>query len=327
MAIIDFTPTPHDYFFKDVFGPGSGHLPALFSLMDPAFAAHVDPASLEFLPGESIGDGLATSTRTDLTASFFVARGTLDGKDSRFVFIFEHKSSFAPLIHFQLLHLVDAAWSRAIREGSDPLPVIPILLYHGPRPWSLPLRLSEVLGIAPGAAPGLPDFELQIIDLSRLSDLTIREKVPDFIPLTALLAMKHVHESLEVFLRVILRTSGEIKPPRVIMEKMIVTVLDYATHVHKEEGTEEILSVFEEVFKEEKMTSVVELFKERGFKEGVQKGIQEGRQKGIQEGRQEELRKNIARLLLKGFSPEEVAGLLDADPNLVLEIAASPPRL
>jgi len=99
-----------------------------------------------------------------------------------------------------------------------------------------------------------------------------------------------------------------------------VTVLDYATHVHKEEGTEEIFSSFEEVFKEVKMTSVVELFKERGFKEGVQKGIQEGRQKGIQEG----VRNSIARLLSKGFSPEEVAGLLDADPNLVLEIAADP---
>jgi len=210
---MDYTPTPHDYFFKDVFGPGSGHLPALFSLMDPAFAAHVDPASLKFLPGESIGDGLATSTRTDLTASFFVAGGTIDGKDSRFVFIFEHKSYFAPLIHFQLLHLVDAAWSRAIREGSDPLPVIPILLYHGPRPWPHPLRLSEVLGIAPGAAPGLPDFELQIVDLSRLSDTTIREKVRDFEPMIAFLAMKHIYESRKEFIRVILRTTGEIAPP------------------------------------------------------------------------------------------------------------------
>ncbi|MGC8500741.1 MAG: hypothetical protein ACP5OS_06135, partial [Leptospirillia bacterium] len=56
----------------------------------------------------------------------------------------------------------------------------------------------------------------------------------------------------------------------------------------------------------------------------VQKGIQEGRQEGIQEGRQEGVRNSIARLLSKGLSPQEVAGLLDADPNLVLEIAADP---
>ena len=49
------------------------------------------------------------------------------------------------------------------------------------------------------------------------------------------------------------------------------------------------------------MTSVVELFKEKGF----------------QEGRLEELRHSIARLLSKGLSPEEVSGLIDADLSLV----------
>ncbi|MGC8500859.1 MAG: hypothetical protein ACP5OS_06760 [Leptospirillia bacterium] len=53
-----------------------------------------------------------------------------------------------------------------------------------------------------------------------------------------------------------------------------MTVLDYATHVHKEEGTEEILSVFEEVFKEENMTSVAELLKKReAFRKVFGKGF------------------------------------------------------
>ena len=62
------------------------------------------------------------------------------------------------------------------------------------------------------------------------------------------------------------------------------------------------------------MTSASELFEEKGFREGLQKGRQEGLL--------EELRNNIVRLLSKGLSPEEVSDLLDADPNLVREIAA-----
>ncbi|MGC8529729.1 MAG: hypothetical protein ACP5OP_05965 [Leptospirillia bacterium] len=37
------------------------------------FASRIDPASLTFLSGETIGEGLATSFRSDLVGSFFVA--------------------------------------------------------------------------------------------------------------------------------------------------------------------------------------------------------------------------------------------------------------
>ena len=60
------TPTPHDSFFKDVFGPGKANLPALFSLLDAPFASRIDPASLTYLSGETIGEGIATSFRSDL---------------------------------------------------------------------------------------------------------------------------------------------------------------------------------------------------------------------------------------------------------------------
>ena len=132
------TPTPHDSFFKDVFGPGKANLPALFSLLDAPFASRIDPASLTFLSGETIGEGLATSFRSDLVGPFFVSDATLDGKPLEVVFLFEHKSSSTRDLPFKLACL-DSLLNSFSHSFFNPL--IPqqinhrihCLVLHGPR--------------------------------------------------------------------------------------------------------------------------------------------------------------------------------------------------
>ena len=57
----------------------------------------------------------------------------------------------------------------------------------------------------------------------------------------------------------------------------------------------------------------------KGEKEGLQKGIQKGRKEGIQEGRKE----SILNLHKKGYTPKQIADLLDFKLNIVNKIITS----
>ena len=317
------TPTPHDSFFKDVFGPGKANLPALLSLLDAPFASRIDPSSLTFLSGETIGEGLATSFRSDLVGSLLVADATVDGKPLEFVFLVEHKSSPARDIHFKLACLVTALWARFLREGKPPLPVVPILIHHGKSPWNQPLRLYETLGLRPELATGMLDYALHVIDLTRIEDDEIRRKIPDPEPQVSLAAMKHIHDPLPAFLRVMADLLKEIEENRDILLSIGTNVIDYAVHVHPEVSPQEMLSLLTTITREDQsMYTVIDLLRDQGIEKGIEKGRQEGRQEGLQEGLQQGRQEDIEKLLSKGIlSPPEIASVLEVDRAWVEEIA------
>ena len=320
--------TPHDSFFKDVFGPGKQHLPSLIPLIDRSLASRIDISSLEYLPGESIAEDLAHSTRSDLSASLLLSGARIDGEDARIAFIFEHKSSLPHHIHIPLLSLVSALLSRDLREGRKPCPVIPVVLYHGRAPWTLPMRLSEALELSPELAPRLPDFELTLIDLSRFSDETLKEKIAHPEPLVSLSVMKHIFESPESVLGHFVRLIKNLSPPRDILKRIVDTTLHYISHAKRHHHPQEIRTIFTTFLAEEKMTTVLDLLKEEGLQEGLQKGRQEGRQEGLQEGLQKGVQegqdKDITRLLQHtSLSPQEIASILEVNLSRVLSLADS----
>ncbi len=320
--------TPHDSFFKDVFGPGKGHLPSLVSLIDGSLASRIDTSSLEYLPGESIAEDLARSTRSDLSASLLVSSARIDGGDARIAFIFEHKSSLPHHIHIPLLSLVSSLLSRDLREGRKPCPVIPVVLYHGRAPWTLPTRLSEALDLSPELAPRLPDFELTLIDLSRFSDETLKDKIAHPEPLVSLSVMKHIFEPPESVLGHFVRLIKTLSPSRDILKRIVDTTLHYISYAKRSHHPQEIRTIFTTFLAEEKMTTVLDLIKEEGIQEGIQKGIQKGIQEGIQKGIQEGIQmgrdEDITRLLrYSSLSPQEIASILEVDLSRVLSLADS----
>ena len=60
---------------------------------------------------------------------------------------------------------------------------------------------------------------------------------------------------------------------------------------------------------------------EEGIEKGIEKGIEQGMEKGIETGSARTLRANIGKLLLKGFTVEQVAEILEVELALAEAVA------
>ena len=304
--------TPHDVFFKQIFSQREILSGALSELLPEDVARRMDFDSLAYLPGESVGEGLSRSTRADLV--FSVSFGEREG---RLVVILEHKSHPDPRVHFQLLQMMVMGWMQSLREGKEPLPILPILFYHGQSPWSPPDRFSERMKIPREIARYLPDFELLRIDLGSLDDTRIRS-LHNVLAGAALLSMKHVFENPRRFFHLLIEFGKERSAPHDIIEKIVLVALDYAGHVHKNIPDEDLYNIMAAITEEAGMETTTERLKKIWIEEGIQKGVQQGVQLGVQQNRI----KMILSLSQRAFTPEQIADLLSLDLEEVERVLA-----
>ena len=309
----------HDRFFKSTLGRPDRLGPVLKALLPSELAASFDPASLVPLATESVGEGLDSS----LMDLVFSAR--FGGQESRIHLIVEHKSAPDPWVHFQINHYLSGLWIRDRKEGRAPVPLLPIVFYHGVRPWVLPGRLSDVLTPPSELRAVNPDFVLPVIDLRRVEDEELRSRLDDVEAVLALLALKHIFEGMEVCARYLLKEIAERKAPYGILKPEI----DYIGGVHGVHGPQEMKRVLDPIAREVGMAqSIVDTWiqegVQQGIQQGVQQGIQQGLQQGIQQGIQQDQEQVIQRLLRRGgFSHEEIASLMNVEVARVQKIAES----
>jgi len=93
------------------------------------------------------------------------------------VFIYvllEHQSTQDRLMPLRFFQYTERLWSRWLREHPNAarLPaVLPVIVYHGREPWTAPVRLTELLDLAPAAVAGLqphvPELAIVLDDLSQ----------------------------------------------------------------------------------------------------------------------------------------------------------------
>ena len=324
--------TPHDVFFKQIFSQKEILANALTELRPADITRTMDVDTLVYLPGESVGEGLSRSTRADLL--FSVSFGEREG---RLAVILEHKSSPDPNVHFQILQMMVMGWMQHLREGKEPLPILPVIFYHGRRPWSLEDRFSSRMNIPNELVRNTPDFELLRIDLSMIDDDRIRS-MRHMMAAAALLSMKHVFEDPNRFFSLLVRFAQERAAPYDIIEKMVILALDYAGHVHKNIPERELFRMLTTVTEETGMLTTTQKLQkiwiqegrqegiqegiQEGLREGLREGIQKGIQEGLQEGAQKERTHTIRTLSQKAFTPQQIADLLSLDIAEVERILA-----
>lgn len=279
----------------------------LRAFLPPEIAEGFDPGSLVFLPTESMGEALGSSFM-DLA---FSAR--FEGQEVRIQIIVEHKSSPDSGVYLQVAHYATGLWVRNHREGRSPLPVLPVLFYHGARPWSIPARLSEVVGTPGFLKEWSPDFSLVVIDAGRIEDRDIRDRVEDMNGVLALLALKHIFGDPETCLRILVR---EIRARKASCD-ILKPELDYISSYRGITRPEELRALLDPIIVEEGMpANIVDTWME----EWIQKGIEQG----IEQGIQKEQILVVRNLLEQGIlTPEQIAAAVGVEPSRVREIARS----
>ncbi len=175
--------TPHDTLFHFTFQHPSHAGSWLRSILPAALVAALRWAALRPLPERVHGKALRFQvTDAVFTIKFVAVRG-------RAFLLLEHRSHHDEQLHGTVVrYSVHLAHSLRRDRTSPPLPVIPVVLYHGPGPFDATGPASPLAGVdaaADGEMQRLqPKLDLIVDDLSRLDEAALRAR--DLTPLGAL---------------------------------------------------------------------------------------------------------------------------------------------
>jgi predicted transposase YdaD len=163
--------SPHDTFFKQVFGVPENAAGELRSVLPETVAARIDWSTLERVDGSFVDADLSTS-ESDLVFSVRIS-----ARRALVYVLFEHQSTSDPMMGLRLLRYVVRIWERWTRNEASatrlPL-VLPVVLHHSDTGWTAARRFSDLVDLDDDERAALgalvPDFEYTLDDVSRASD-------------------------------------------------------------------------------------------------------------------------------------------------------------
>lgn len=173
--------------------------------------------------------------------------------------LFEHKSYDEPLAIIQMLEYQSKIWRFFYKQhGKELFPVIiPILVYHGEKPWKHGTRLSELLHIPSSAlVPYIPDFSFILCDLTSMHDAEIKGS---FLLKLSFLLMKYIkHPDFTDQFRRIFKSFKD-EGIKTLDEQHWLIILEYILNATDKIKLEELQSVFEETVSSETGGNVMSL--------------------------------------------------------------------
>lgn len=132
---------PHDVYVKILFGRIAVARSFFRCYLPPELVAELDLRSLT-LDKESFVSEKLREYFSDLV--YRVQRK--DGGAAFLYLLLEHKSTPERWTPLQLLGYQHEIWERAKATCGDQLPlIVPVVLYHGERPWNVPLSFHELV--------------------------------------------------------------------------------------------------------------------------------------------------------------------------------------
>lgn len=284
---------PHDSFFKETFGRAEVAADFLRNYLPPAVAAVLDLNSLEQLR--------ETFIDPDLQEHFsdLLYQAPLQGGEAAYVYIlFEHKSYPEPGVAFQLLRYMVRIWERSLRQSPDSplMPIIPIVLYHGPTRWQIEPRFDALFNGPDSLRAFWPAFQFQLTDLSHFSDVQIRGAV--FLH-AALLWLRHIYDPrIHDQLPRMSQLLGALARQETGLE-YVRTLLWYLAAAGERITEADIRQLAVSALSQEG-EAIVATLAQRWLERGVEQGLEQGRQEGVQVARH-----TILAILRARFIPDE----------------------
>jgi len=288
---------PHDHFFKAVFSRPTEAASFLEAHLPPDLAGAIRWDQLVCVKA-AFQDHDGSSSEADLVFAARLVIDELTPVDIEIAILFEHQSTPDDAMPLRLLGYILRTFEAQIaeRERKRPVPVIPIVLYHGERPWSAPTRFADWMAIPEDArariAPFLPDFRYVLEhrrppkpEAYRGSD-TVR---------LARLVLDHARsagffDALEDWHALLLRLDGSAQQQGLV--PVLAMVVDYVYRVVPE-AAQPLIGALEAAgahgIRDIAMNTyeqAIEKGKQIGLSEGKQIGLSEGKQIGLSEGKQ-----------------------------------------
>lgn len=291
---------PHDHFFRSVFGQ-----PELAADFFKAFLPAEMLAGLDFdaLPEPLKDTFLDDELRAHFSDLLFRVR-LKSGRAAYICILLEHKSAPEKDAAFQVLRYEVRRWEMAGRDaGGRFTPILPVVFYHGPKPWTPPCNFSSLVNLddCPWMRPYTPEFDYLLVDLSTC-DESAWARCHEFVQ-TALAALRHVfRDELDELLPEIIAPASRVSGRKGV--EFIKTALRYLVQASPKVTAPGVTRAVRQRLPqegEEVMETLATQWMREGQEIGVQLGLQEGLQQGLQQGRQEEAMSLILRQLQRRF--------------------------
>ena len=285
---------PHDKFFKELFSRKPDVIEFIKSVLPKEIINNIDFST--FKPDVTS----YVDTHLQEHYSDYVYNCNYGDQPVKLAFLFEHKSSVPIYPHFQLLRYFINIQEHRLRQHYDPMPVIPIIVYHGERTWYYKSLREYFSGITEHIARFLPEFDYLLIDLSQYTDDQIRHIFHSTALSISLLLLKNIFDNRELranFFRIF------DKVPELLQksegENFFNSILMYLFY-GSDLGADYIVHSFQKF--STTGGNIAMSTAEKLIKKGKQEGIREGIRKGKQEGIKETARKMIR----EGFKIETI---------------------
>ena len=138
---------------------------AIFEItLPPGVISRLDIDQLRIEDGNFIGEDF----KEDRTDILFSVPGKAGGEDRNIYLLFEHKSQPDKDILWQLL-----GYLKAIHEWQEvKMPVLPVVFYHGEKPWNIPRSIHEEFGLSDHQVIDFGhqvlNYRYELLDVSKL---------------------------------------------------------------------------------------------------------------------------------------------------------------
>jgi len=158
----------HDRFFKELFSVKAHAVELAAHLLPAAVAGNLDVESFRLDPTSYLDPELATFF-SDLVYTCQYGADQL-----RIALLFEHKSAPRADLAYQLLQYMMGIWRHNHQQDQAMMPVVPMVLYHGKRPWR-PGDFWSCFEALPVDISGyIPNFDYVFMDLSCYTDKQLK---------------------------------------------------------------------------------------------------------------------------------------------------------
>ncbi len=270
----------HDLFFKQSFSEPGVAADFVRQYLPADVVAALDLDSIQLLSGSFVEERLR-GRQSDLLFQV----GLREGGVARLYLLFEHKSSRDPMTPLQLLRYCLRIWERDLRDhpGAPLCPIIPIVVYHGQRPWNVPTDFGGLFRGPEALRAYWPAFRYQLLDLHSRPPAHVTGELRLRLPLLLLQAIFRADLPIQL---IAITSLLRHHPDRAFVQTLLLRLLSYVMRA-SDAVTREQASAALEAAAPQEGASIMQTLAQQWLAEGRDKGRTEGRTEGRAEGIQE----------------------------------------